>query len=176
MNLEFIYSTNMLYISLITLGFVGAFDEAYYHQYIGRILWRKECREENLLHLMRTFSFSIIFLIFSSIDLQGYYILVLSFLFFADLIVGFLDIIVERRSRSFQGGLISGEYLTHMILSFHLGALYINLIPRISKALRMDSSIEISIPGNSYQVILLLFSIATFFYGIFQAQVLFKNK
>ena len=176
MGLEFIYSTEMMYFSLITLGVIGAFDEAYYHQYVGKILWRKECLRENILHLIRAFSFSFIFFIFSCVELNGYYVLVLSFFFISDLVVGLLDIIEERNSRTFQGGILSGEYLTHMLLSFHLGALYINLIPRMLKALRLDSSIQFSSPSNAWQIILLLFFLGSFSYGIFQVRVLFKNK
>ena len=176
MSFEFIYSTEMMYFSLITLGVIGAFDEAYYHQYVGRILWRKECFQENILHLIRTFSFSFIFFIFSCVELSGYYVLVLSFFFMSDLVVGLLDIIEERSSRSFQGGLRSGEYLTHMLLSFHLGALYINLVPRMLKAFNLDSSIQFSNPSNVWQFILILFSLGSFSYGIFQARVLVKNK
>ena len=176
MSFAFIYSSEMLYFSLITLGVIGAFDEAYYHQYIGKILWRKECLRENVLHLVRTFCFSLIFFIFSSFELTGFYVLALVFLFMSDLIVGFLDIVVERNSRAFQGGLYSGEYLTHMLLSFHLGALYINLIPRMLKAFNLDSSINFIIPSSAAQVTLLLFSIGTFIYGVFQTQVLLKNK
>lgn len=175
MIFEFNYSTEMLYFSLITLGIIGAFDEAYYHQYVGKILWRKECFRENILHLIRTFCFALIFFIFSSVELSGYYVLVLSFLFISDLLVGFLDVVVERSSRSFQGGLLSGEYLTHMLLSFHLGALYINLCPRLLDAFSLESSIQVSVPSNISQSILLLFSIATFVYGLFQAQVLLKK-
>ena len=176
MGFEFFFSKEMLYFSLITLGVIGAFDEAYYHQYVGKILWRKECFSENILHLIRTFCFSLIFLIFSSIELTGYYVLALSFLFMSDLVVGFLDIVVERNSRSFQGGLYSGEYLTHMLLSFHLGALYINLVPRMLKALALETSIQIITPTSATHVTLLIFSIGTFCYGIFQTQVLLKNK
>ena len=95
------------------------------------------------------FVFPSFFLFFHFLSYPGYYVLALSFLFMSDLVVGFLDIIVERKSRSFQGGLYSGEYLTHMLLSFHLGALYINLIPRMLKALALESSIQIVTPSNA---------------------------
>ena len=176
MNFEFIYSTEMMYSSLILLGLIGAFDEAYYHQYVGKILWRKECLRENILHLIRTFCFSFIFFIFSSIELRGFYILALSFLFLIDLVVGFFDIIVERKSRSFQKGLLSGEYLTHMLLSFHLGALYINLIPRMLQAFSLETSIQFILPSSPAQVTLILFAFGTFCYGIYQTQVLLKNR
>ena len=110
----------MIMLSLITLGTIGAFDEIFFHQIQGRILYRKDCLNENVLHLIRSFCFSIIFCSFGLFDLQGGFIFILIVPFIVDLVVGVLDILIESKSREFQGGLSPLEYLTHMVLSFHL--------------------------------------------------------
>ena len=149
--MEFLKSYEMIYISLLTLGAIGVFDEIYFHQMKGRLVYRKECYVENVLHLIRSFCFSFIFLIFSFVQFQGVFVFLPILLFLTDLIVGVLDIIVEKKSRSFQNGLSSYEYLIHMILSFHLGVLYINLVPYLDKMYRMEDMLLFQVPDSNGQ-------------------------
>ena len=164
----------MIHISLVTLAVIGGFDEIYFHQIRGKILWRNDCSRENILHLIRSYSFSFIFLIISSFVFEGWFILLLIVPFLIDMVVGVLDIYEEGISRKFQNGLHSGEYFTHMLLSFHLGVLYLNLIPFIIKKFDNPNSISISGPDTSLQWLLLLFSFLVFMYSLLQTFILIR--
>ena len=170
--------TNLDYIlfSLSTLGILGFLDEAIFHQKIGRLLNRPECFHENILHLIRSFCFSFIFIFFGLTITRGIYIFLISLLFFIDVVVGILDILVEKKSRNNQGGLSSYEYLIHMLLSFHLGALYINLIPYLVNQSSQVNAFIIRFPKSFSEVFLCLLGISTFLYSIYQLFILNLNN
>ena len=172
--MELLRSNEMIYYSLLTLGFIGVFDEAYFHQYKGNILKRRECFFENTLHLLRSYCFSAIFFIFALFEFSGGYTFILIALFMIDLMVGAFDILVEEKSREFQGGLNRFEYLTHMILSFHLGVLYVNLVPYLYESLLKTPSISFTIPELFVDQVLLLLGLGTFVYSIYQSFILIK--
>lgn len=169
--------TNIDYIlfSLSTLGILGFLDEAIFHQKIGRLLNRPECFHENILHLIRSFCFSFIFIFFGLTVTSGIYTFLISLLFFIDVIVGILDIIIEKQSREKQGGLSSYEYLIHMLLSFHLGALYINLVPYLVNQSVQANAFIIRLPESFSEVFLCILGLTTFLYSIYQLIILNLN-
>jgi hypothetical protein len=169
--------TNLDYIlfSLSTLGILGFLDEAIFHQKVGDLLNRHECFHENILHLIRSFCFSFIFIFFGLTITSGIYTFLIASLFFIDVIVGVLDILVEKKSRKNQGGLSSYEYLIHMLLSFHLGALYINLIPYLVNQSSQVNAFLIRFPESFSEGFLCLLGFITFLYSIYQSFILNLN-
>ena len=157
----------MIFCSLITLGTIAGFDEIYFHQYKSQLLKRAESCIENYLHLFRSFIFSFIFIIISSFSLQGTWAIVVLILFLLDVFVSIGDILVERKSRSSIGGLSTGEYLTHMLLSFHLGMLYLNLIPKLIQSCSQGTTRLLESFGV-LNLITLTIGILTFLYSVVQ--------
>lgn len=172
--MDIIKSSEMIYYSLIALGVIGVFDEVYFHQIKGNILKRKECFFENILHLLRSYCFSAIFFYFAFLQFTGGFILILTSFFIIDLFVGTFDILEEQKSRDFQGGLNRFEYLTHMILSFHLGALYINLIPYLYDSFNKTSSVIFHLPTSLVGYVLSMLFIGAFIYSVYQTIILFR--
>ena len=155
----------MIFCSLITLGTIAGFDEIYFHQYKSQLLKRAESCIENYLHLFRSFIFSFIFIIISSFFLQGTWaIVVLSLFLLMYLLV--LEIFLWRKSRSSIGGLSTGEYLTHMLLSFHLGILC-NLIPKLIQSCSQGTTRLLESFGV-LNVITLTIGTLTFLYSVVQ--------
>tara|TARA_B100000925_G_scaffold33295_1_gene22075 strand:- start:1222 stop:1782 length:561 start_codon:yes stop_codon:yes gene_type:complete len=174
--MEFFYSKEMILISLATLGSIACFDEIYFHQMKNKMLTQSDCKSENYLHLIRSFVFSVIFILISSFWLGGAWAIFVLFLFFIDIFVSIGDILVEKRSRKTLGGLSTGEYLTHMLLSFHLGILYLNLIPKLLEASLSSSSIQF-LKFESFtflNFLVLFFGLMTFLYSI--CQLIFLRK
>ena len=174
--MDFFYSNEMVLLSLTTLGAIAAFDEIYFHQKKNKMLTQKDCMIENYLHLIRSFVFSMIFVLISSFLLNGAWAIFVLFLFFIDIFVSIGDILVEKRSRKNLGGLSTGEYLTHMLLSFHLGILYLNLIPKLFDASLFSSSIQF-LKFESFtflNFLVLFFGLMTFLYSL--CQLIFLTK
>ena len=173
--MDFFYSSEMILCSLITLGVIAIFDEIYFHQYKTKLLKRVESDLENYLHLMRSFVFSIIFIFVSAFSFSGLWAIFLLGLFIFDVFVSIGDILVEKRSRKNIGGLSTGEYLTHMLLSFHLGVMYLNLIPRLIQNVSKKTEINLETLGVLNSTVLVL-GVLTFIYSAFQFFYLLKKR
>ena len=136
---------------------------------------RVESNLENYLHLMRSFVFSLIFILVSAFSLSGSWAIFLLGLFIFDVFVSIGDILVERRSRISIGGLSTGEYLTHMLLSFHLGVLYLNLVPKLIQSVSKKTEINFEKIGVLNSTVLVL-GVLTFIYSAFQLFYLLKKR
>ena len=179
--LEHLDQTDLILFSLVSLGTLGFVDEYFFHHKKDQILKRPECFKENILHIIRLFTFSLIFFFSSAVNLGGIFCVIPLTLISLDLIVSVLDIFEERKSRSKIGGLSTPEYFVHMSLSFHLGILYFNYIPYFYKQIANPNKISIinMIDAPNLNIIVFIFSIFSLLYFFYQSkQVLHfkKNK
>ena len=165
----------MILCSLIALSVIAIFDEIYFHQYKSKLLKRVESNLENYLHLMRSFVFSLIFILVSAFSFSGSWATFVLGLFLFDIFVSIGDILVERRSRKSIGGLSTGEYLTHMLLSFHLGVLYLNLIPKLIQNVSKKTDIYLKSIGFLNSTLIVL-GVLTLIYSAFQFFYLLKKR
>ncbi len=104
------------WILLLFLG-LSIFDGIYYHLWKFRLQEREDSNFEHITHTVRAVLFIpttiLIYLIGATGWLLWAAIIVLAF----DLITEIIDVLNERASRSTLGGLPSGEYLVHIMLT-----------------------------------------------------------
>ena len=177
--LEQFNQLDLILFSLISLGTLGFIDEYFFHHKKDKILKRPECFKENILHIIRLLTFSLIFFFSSATNLGGHFCLIPLGLIAIDLIVSILDIFEEKKSRSKMGGLSTPEYFIHMSLSFHLGILYFNYIPYFVKKIPLPNEfVTVSIVQvSNLRIIVFLFSLFSLFYFFYQIRhLLVKNK
>jgi hypothetical protein len=164
-------------VLLIIIGTVGAVDEYFYHYKKAQLLFKPECLTENILHILRQFSFSIIFFLSACVDLHGYFALALMILLVIDIIIGFADVIVEPKSRKQSGGLPAGEYFLHMLLSFSLGIFHFNYISYLLPKIANSSSYALNLEANSpLQIALISMSMASLFIAIAGIYAITRKK
>jgi hypothetical protein len=119
-------------LALFSAFFVAAaFDGAYFHSYRFRLSEHAESRTEHALHTARAVLMpATIALLFTP---GGAALACAAVLIGLDLVVGLLDVVVERWSRERFGGLPHGEYMTHLIATvFHVGAEALAIAGRLS--------------------------------------------
>ena len=143
MELTALTKQELALLSLTALALIGSIDEYFYHYKSERLLFKPECFKENILHAIRTLIYTILFFTISTYEVSGIFAVLLFGVFFIDLIVGILDILVENESRENMGGLPKGEYLIHMLLSFHLGILYYNFTPYLISQMAKPDRIDL---------------------------------
>ncbi len=169
---------DLILFSLASLGTLGFVDEYFFHYKKDQILKRPECFKENILHVIRLFTFSLIFFFSSAVKLEGYFCIIPLALISLDLIVSILDIVEEKKSRLKLGGLSTPEYFIHMSLSFHLGILYFNFIPYFFKQISYPNKISLNnmVDAPDLNIIVFIFSILSILYFFYQIKQLFHFK
>ena len=111
-------------------GFIGAFDTAYYHEWIARLpaLGRQAASELNL-HAARDVLYAVIFASLPWFCWQGLWTIVLATVLVAEIILTMADFVVEISVRKPLGDVYAGERLTHAAMGILYGAMIANLIP-----------------------------------------------
>lgn len=106
-------------------GLLGAFDTLYHHEITERLPWRKNAKKELLIHGIRSFLYSVIFLSIAWVTVLGIYAwLFLSILIF-EVLLTLWDFVIEDMTRK----LPKTERITHTILAINFGAILAFLIP-----------------------------------------------
>lgn len=108
---------------LVAIGFLGAFDIAYFHTWCGRLTRRRESRTEAWIHVARGVVYAAQFALVPNVRLEGAWFFALVALFLVDAAVAVSDVLIEPASRASQGGLSGAEYLMHIVLSVLVGGL-----------------------------------------------------
>jgi len=122
MNLEI---CAVIFLLIFTL--VATVDGLYFHLYKYRLYAHKESIYEHHLHTINSFLFPFTVLLLFVVNSSGWLLWLAIFLTVLTLIVEFLDVFEERRSRKKFGGLTSLEYSMHFAMS-GLRATYTTLI------------------------------------------------
>jgi len=105
---------------LAILAFLGAFDTLYYHEWRARLpalgpLARSELR----LHALPNFVYAVVFAALPWVALQGWYAVVLTVLFFIEIVLTLWDFVVEDWVRKPLGGMYPGERVMHACTARH---------------------------------------------------------
>ena len=90
---------------LVAIGFLGAFDIAWFHTLRGQLTRRPECRVESVVHVVRGFVYAAQFLVIPNLGFFGRWYFALVALFTVDAAIAVVDVLLEPGSRSKQGGL-----------------------------------------------------------------------
>ena len=106
---------------LLLIGFLGAFDVAYFHTYQFKLNARPECQKEVFWHTVRHLIYGLQFIAVANLRFYGPALLILALIFAADFFVAMSDVLSETSSRKLLGGLPRGEYFMHILLSVLVG-------------------------------------------------------
>jgi len=116
----------LLWFSVVQ-GLLGAFDMFYHHEFKEKLPWRKTASTEMILHGVRNFLYSIVFLSLGWIAWQGVYAWVFAAIIFTEVMITLWDFVEEDRTRK----LPKTERVTHAILTLNYGAILILFVPII---------------------------------------------
>lgn len=117
---------------MLAQGVLGAADTLYYHEWRFRLTGHvPETRIELQLHAARDFIYAVIFGTLPWFAWSGGWAYVLGGLLFAEIVITLTDFVVERRTRASQGGLATGEFLTHVVMAIIYGAFLATLAPHL---------------------------------------------
>ncbi len=113
----------VLYL-LTALGFLGAFDTLYYHEWRAKLpALGRAARSELQLHAWRDFVYTVMFFTLPWIAWQGRYVIVLAGLLLTEVVLTLWDFVVEDWIRKPLGGLYPGERVMHAIMGIVYGAM-----------------------------------------------------
>ena len=119
-------------VLMMIQGALGAADTLYYHEWRFRLVGHAdETRVELQLHALRDFIYAIIFATLPWFAWSGTLAWVLMALLGAEIIITLTDFVVERRTRRSQGGLATGEFVTHVVMAIIYGAFLATLMPHL---------------------------------------------
>ncbi|MGE9746706.1 hypothetical protein [Bdellovibrio bacteriovorus] len=144
-------NTLMIASSWILLLFLGLsiFDGLYYHLWKFRLQERNDSKFEHITHTLRAILFipTVILIYWTGVSGMALWsaIVVLAF----DLITEVVDVLEERASRATLGGLPSGEYLVHIMLTtLRVSALALAFAALPSEAWLLNSA-DVVVPSFS---------------------------
>src|SRR5690242_4433283 len=110
-------------------GVIGAFDTIYYHEWRARLPARgKLAASELKLHAARDFLYAVLFGSVPWLAWQGWWVIVLSVVIIAEIVITMWDFIAEIAVRKALGDVYAGERVTHAIMGIMYGAMLANLI------------------------------------------------
>ncbi len=163
-------------IALISLGAIGVIDEYIYHFKKEKLIFKKQCLKETMLHLIRYLIFAIVYGVIANFKFGGIFSLLMLIVLIIDISVSIMDIIEEPKSRESSGGLSGGEYLLHMILSFNLGIFYFNFVPRVITSINKPTQfIYMASDSSIITLILNSFAIGSLLIALLNFYILFKD-
>jgi len=117
---------------MLVQGALGAADTLVYHEWRYRLPGHaEETRVELQLHAVRDFIYAVIFGTLPWFAWSGGWAWVLAGLLVAEIGITLTDFVVERRTRASQGGVATGEFLTHVIMAIIYGAFIATLAPHL---------------------------------------------
>jgi len=112
------------------LGFLGAFDTIYYHEWRARLPARgKAAAAELKLHAMRDFLYAVLFATLPWLAWQGGWAIVLTAVIVAEIVFTLWDFVVEIVVRHDLGDVYAGERVAHAVMGIIYGAMVGYLIP-----------------------------------------------
>lgn len=113
-------NSDLFIVSIILLAlfsFLSFFDGVYYHLVKYKLQENKDSKKEHLTHTLRAILFIPIVLFIFYWKTTGWMLWIGLFFVVCDFIVEAIDVFEERKSRIALGGLSSGEYFLHIVLT-----------------------------------------------------------
>jgi hypothetical protein len=115
---------------LFAQGIIGAFDTLYYHEWRAQLPGRVPATAPELkLHALRDFLYAVLFATLPWLAWQGLWVLVLTAVLVAEIILTLADFVVEIRARRLLGDVYGGERITHAVMGIIYGAMIAYLLP-----------------------------------------------
>ena len=135
---------------LVLLGFLGAFDTLYYHEWRARLpAMGRVARSELQLHALRDFVYASLFGTLPWMAWRGRWLLVLIALFVTEIILTLWDFVVEGWVRKPLGGVYAGERVMHGIMGIVYGAMLACIVPTLREWWSVPTELAISSPAVS---------------------------
>jgi hypothetical protein len=150
---------------LLLFTLVATIDGLYFHLYKYRLFERPECLREHHLHTMNAFLFPWTVLLLFVFNSSGLLLWSLIGLTILTLIIEFIDVFEERKSRSHLGGLTSMEYSMHFAMS-GLRATYTTIILAQKPLLAWSLSAPLVLHNQGQPEILKILATSVFILGV----------
>ncbi len=112
-----IYSQLIASIFLVLFTVVASIDGMYFHLYKYRLFEKKDSIREHNLHTLNAFFFPFTVLLLFVLNASGFLLWISIILTLITLILEFMDVFEEKKSRKHLGGLTSLEYSMHFGMS-----------------------------------------------------------
>lgn len=121
---------NVVLWLLAIQGVIGAFDTLYYHEWRARLpALGAQAASELQLHAARDFFYAVLFGTLPWFAWHGRWVLVLSTVIVAEIVLTLTDFVVEITVRKPLGDVYAGERITHAVMGILYGAMIAWLIP-----------------------------------------------
>jgi len=114
---------------LAVQGVIGAFDTLYYHEWRARLPGRGTAAPELRIHAVRDFFYALLFGSLPWFAWQGSWVIFLSGVLLAEIVLTMTDFVVEIRVRKPMGDVFAGERITHAVMAIVYGAMIAHLLP-----------------------------------------------
>ena len=102
---------------LVLFLWLSVFDGLYYHLWKFRLQEREDSKFEHITHTFRAILFIPTTILIYWVGMKGILLWAAVLVLALDLITEIVDVLSERSSRAQLGGLPSGEYLVHILLT-----------------------------------------------------------
>jgi hypothetical protein len=113
-------------------GIIGAFDTLYYHEWRARLPAQgAQSAAELKLHAARDFFYAILFGSLPFVAWHGRWLLVLSGVLVAEILLTLTDFVVEATARKPLGDVYPGERVTHAVMGILYGAMIAFMLPEL---------------------------------------------
>jgi len=109
------------------LGLMGAFDTLYHHEFIERLPWRPEVKDELKIHALRNVFYFTIFFSLAWVQWEGFFAWLFLAILLAEVFVTFTDFALESKVRVVP----APEIIVHTALGIVYGAVLAYLIPEV---------------------------------------------
>lgn len=146
---------------LVVQGLLGAFDMFYHHEFKEKLPWRPTAYREMLLHGVRNFFYSVIFLSFGWVEWHGAYAWVFAGLILIEVIITLWDFVEEDRTRT----LPESERVTHAVLTLNYGAIIALFLPILMQWAAAPTGFA-AVNYGLVSWLMLLYSLGTLAWGL----------
>jgi hypothetical protein len=134
----------------VVLGFLGAFDTLYYHEWRAKLpAMGPLARSELQLHALRDFVYAIIFATLPWLAWHGDYLILLVALLVIEVVLTLWDFVVEDWVRKPLGGVYPGERVMHGVIGIVYGAAVAYLVPVLCVWWSKPTRLAVTSPANS---------------------------
>jgi len=135
---------------LLIFASLSIFDGVYYHLWKFRLQERDDSKFEHLTHTGRALLFIPTLIMIYMWGMQGIWAWIAAVVLSLDLVVEILDVLNEKASRETLGGLPSGEYLLHIMLTTIRVAAFTTAFAAIpNEAWNLNSNTTVFLPEFS---------------------------
>ena len=143
----------------------------YFHLYLCKLQERAECHREVFWHTVRHAVYGSQFIIVANLRFHGFALLALALLYAVDVLVAWSDVLEETVSRRSQGGLPSGEYFMHIVLSLLVGCYFVLVAQSVWPDRLLETGVVIDPPAvplvlRTYMTIMGVAAFSAFFYDL----------